>query len=564
MLRHHAAVARPRPGRLLVPLIATAVATTALTGSVTPAQSATVTAGAAITVRGTSGGSSTGTSSVEVTAPSGVVAGDVLVARVANRGDVTAELTGAGWEEAGTTHSSAMVKSVVLTRVATADEPASYTFGSSVETPLVASVSAFDHVDTVDPVDTYAGKVNGNVATFTTPTLKSTAGNAMAVWFGTQLSTGSNCDALQITPPSSFTESLDSCLPASSGLAIETSYDQLGAAASRKGLVGRSGAARTNVTQVLTLRPAAAVQAADRYVGASVDVGKLWNGYAADGSHDTALPDSELHEPSGLAASRVNTGVQYVHSESDVEGMVAVRTSDARVVGRYDVAIPDQWDWEDIATGPCPTGSCIFAGDIGLFNGLPHPPSTFAVYRVTEPDLAAGETSGTLTGDWFRFRYPDGVHNAEALMVHPTTGRVYVITKEESGVSGVYAFPTTLPAASATTVTTLTKVATLHVPTWTGDPSDTHAATWYAQVSAAAIHPAANRFLIRTPYMVWEYRGTTGGSFDTALAATPVALTAPSGEQQGEAIEYAPDGSAYYTLSERPAPPFTLKRVDRR
>jgi hypothetical protein len=304
-------------------------------------------------------------------------------------------------------------------------------------------------------------------------------------------------------------------------------------------------------------------EVANRYVGASVDIGKLWDGYTDTGAHDTDLPDTELHEPSGLAASRVNPDVAYVHSESDVEGMVAVDTDNARVVGRYDVAIPDQWDWEDIATGPCPTGSCIFAGDIGRSNGKPNPPSTFAVYRVPEPDLAAGKTSGTLTGDWFRFRYPDAPHNAEALMVHPVSGRIYVITKEESGVSGVYAFPTTLPAPSASTVTTLTKVATLHLPTWAGNPDDTFDATWYGQVTAAAIHPAANRFLVRTPSMVYEYRGTTGGSFDTALAATPVALTAPTGEGQGEAIDYAPDGSAYYTLSERPAPPFTLKRVDR-
>lgn len=53
-------------------------------------------------------------------------------------------------------------------------------------------------------------------------------------------------------------------------------------------------------------------------------------------------------------------------------------------------------------------------------------------------------------------------------------------------------------------------------------------------------------------------------SSPTALAATPVALTAPSGEGQRGAIEYAPDGSAYDTLGERETPPFTLKRVDRR
>ena len=255
--------------------------------------------------------------------------------------------------------------------------------------------------------------------------------------------------------------------------------------------------------------------------------------------------------------------MQYVHSEADVEGMVAIRSSDARVVGKYDVAIPQQWDWEDIATGPCPSGSCIFAGDIGRIRAHDDPPSTFAVYRVAEPDVDGGQTSGRLTGDWFRFRYPDAPHNAEALMVHPVTGRIYVITKEQSGVSGVYAFPTTLPEPSATTVTTLTKVGTLNLPTWTGNPENLQAAFGYAQVTAATIHPAGDRFLVRTPFKVYEYRAQPGAGFESAFDAAPVSLTAPS-ERQGEAIEYAPDGSAYYTLSERRAAPFVLKRVDRR
>jgi hypothetical protein len=43
-----------------------------------------------------------------------------------------------------------------------------------------------------------------------------------------------------------------------------------------------------------------------------------------------------------------------------------------------------------------------------------------------------------------------------------------------------------------------------------------------------------------------------------------VALTAPAHEGQGEAVDYRPDGSAYYTVGEEAAAPFTLKRVDRR
>lgn len=298
------------------------------------------------------------------------------------------------------------------------------------------------------------------------------------------------------------------------------------------------------------------------YVASPAVVGDLWD-LDPTGQRTTSLPDQTLHEPSGLASSRLNRQVVYVHSESDVSGMVAVSTIDARVVGRFDVAIPQQWDWEDIATGPCGTGSCIYAGDIGRDNGKPNPPATFAVYRVAEPDLAAGQTGGTLTGDWLRFRYPDAPHNAEALMVHPLTGRIYVITKEPDGHSGVYAFPTALPPPSSTTVTTLELIATLDLPVWSGDPSDTRAAQWFGQVTAAAIHPRGDRFLLRTLYRVYEYRVPEGRPFESVFTTPPVTVTAPSGEEQGEAIDYAPDGSAYFTVGERAAPPYTLTRIDR-
>jgi hypothetical protein len=376
----------------------------------------------------------------------------------------------AGWVEVGSSQSAFQLQSVVLTRVATAEEPSTYTFRSSVPTSLVASITGFGNVDSTDPVDRYVGKVNGGSVTLGTPPVTTRAGNELAVWFGTQVASAAGCDSSAISPPASFSAIAGGdCLSGSDAvLALGTAYRQLGAPATGSGWAGSSVLAATNIAQVVTLRPSSLVQAADRFASSSVDVGKIWDGYDAAGNRDVTLPDSELHEPSGLAASRIDPDTLYVHSESDVQGMVAVDASDARVIGRYDVAIPQQWDWEDIATGPCPTGSCIFAGDIGRSNGKPNPPSTFAVYRVPEPDIAAGEDSGTLTGDWFRFRYPDGAHNAEALMVHPETGAIYVITKEKSGTSGVYAFPDPLPAPSSTKITTLTKVATLHVPTWTG------------------------------------------------------------------------------------------------
>ena len=138
-------------------------------------------------------------------------------------------------------------------------------------------------------------------------------------------------------------------------------------------------------------------------------------------------------------------------------------------------------------------------------------------------------------------------------MVHPTTGQIYVITKVPDGESGVYTFPSSLPAPSADTVATLTKVATLHVPRWTGGPAP-HPGRDLVRPGERGRHPPGGRPL-RAPDAV---RGVgvpcrpRRRSFASAFAAAPVALTAPSGEGQGEAIDYAPDGSAYYTISEAP------------
>ncbi len=547
----------PRIRSFLTPVLAVTAAAALILGSAVPGDGATAQPG--IAVRGSSSASSTSALSVVVAKPAGVAAGDVLVARVANRGNVTAALTGNGWKQVGSNSSAVMLKSVLFTRVATASEPSSYAFRASARSPLIASITAFDGVDVRNPVDVFTGKVSGFSDTFRTRPVTPSVGNAMAVWFGTQLFSGADCEDSSINQPAGFTEVLDRCLASRAGLVMTAAYRQLGAAATGPHWTGKSAHDRTNIAQVITLRPAAAVQAPDRFAGYSVSVGELWDGADETGRRKTALSNARLHEPSGLAASRINPDVQYVHSESNIQGMVAVSTRNAQVLGRYDVAIPRQWDWEDIATGPCPAGSCVYAGDIGRVNGKPNPPSTFSVYRVAEPNLAAGKTSGRLTGDLFRFRYPDGAHNAEALMVHPVTGKIYVITKDANR-ADVYTFPSPLPAPSATTVTTLTKVATLQRPPWNGQGHRDR----YAEVTAASIHPGANRFLVRTPYMVWEYRGTPGGSFDSALRAAPVALTAPSHEGQGESVEYAPDGSAYYTLGERQAPPFILKRVDRR
>lgn len=290
------------------------------------------------------------------------------------------------------------------------------------------------------------------------------------------------------------------------------------------------------------------------YETTPVAVGQLWDG-TVGGKPNTAIPLSVLDQPSGLGASRTNPGVLYVHSEKAHGTMVAISAADARVRGRYTIAMPYLYDWEDVAVGPCPAGSCIYAGDIGAWrDGTTKPTHVMAVFRVKEPNLAAGQTSGTLSSERLPFRYPDGaVKDAEALMVDPRTGLIYVITKTATGVSEVFRFPNATPTPG--TAVTLVKVGQLTLP-----KIDNSAES--VRITAASIHPTRNTFAVRTYRAVYEFRGTEGQGLSSAFAASPIALT-DTQEPQGEALEYALDGNAYYTLSEMVRPPYTLKRVDR-
>jgi hypothetical protein len=58
------------------------------------------------------------------------------------------------------------------------------------------------------------------------------------------------------------------------------------------------------------------------------------------------------------------------------------------------------------------------------------------VYRVPEPQLTPADKSSskkrpsaTEPAEAIRLAYPDGAHDAEALMVHPSSGNLYIVTK---------------------------------------------------------------------------------------------------------------------------------------
>jgi hypothetical protein len=258
-----------------------------------------------------------------------------------------------------------------------------------------------------------------------------------------------------------------------------------------------------------------------------------------------------VSEASGIAASRSRPGLLWIHNDSGDSARVYAIKPDGSAVAEYELLGVRAIDYEDIAVGPGPDRgvSYIYLGDIGdNFANRPY----VVVHRFREPD--ASVSSGEIDADdvaILELTYPDGAHDAEALMSDPVTGDLFVITKNVAGKNGVYraSYP-----QSERSRNTLERVATV---TFSGQGASDLA------VTAADISIGGDEILIRTYNKGALWKRAPGESVAAALtrAPEPVPVPGPPTEPQGEAICFSSDASSYYTRGEGVAQP--LYRFDR-
>jgi hypothetical protein len=243
------------------------------------------------------------------------------------------------------------------------------------------------------------------------------------------------------------------------------------------------------------------------------------------------VASDDLDELSGLAASKTQADVLWGHNDSGDSARLFGMDDAGASLGVYPLSGAAAVDWEALAQAPGPqTGTnYLYVGDIGDNNGSR---GQIQVYRVPEPTASpGGETlSGVAT---LRYVYPSGAHlDAEALMVDPVRGDLYVITKSASGAARVYRAVAPLTAGP----TTLTRVATLSLPAGT-------------MVTAADVSTDGKQVALRTYGEVLVYKRDITKALHTAFATAACTPPAPV-EGQGEAITIAPGGREYVTIGE--------------
>ncbi|MET8151509.1 hypothetical protein ACIBSW_20275 [Actinoplanes sp. NPDC049668] len=247
---------------------------------------------------------------------------------------------------------------------------------------------------------------------------------------------------------------------------------------------------------------------------------------AADRTRVCRIGDGRLTEISGLAETP--TGYVVVNDGSDEAANRRIFFLDRRCSVVRAVRYPSRpRDTEDLALA---VDGTVWVADIGD-NGLTR--TTIALWR-----LAPGARKPRL----FRLSYPDGPHDAEALLLSPT-GTPIVVTKS-AATAAVYVPDGALRAGRTTP---LRRAGSVAVPlTTTGNP---YSLPGRLVVTGGAVSPDGRRAVLRTYADAFEFDVPDGDVVRAITAGTPRIIALPD-EPQGESVAYRGDGTALLTVSE--------------
>lgn len=228
---------------------------------------------------------------------------------------------------------------------------------------------------------------------------------------------------------------------------------------------------------------------------------------------------AELGEVSGLALSRQHPDVAWVTNDSGGGPyLYAVDTTTCRVRATLTLLDTPARDHEALAIGTDAAGrDVIWIGDVGdNQDSWPYA----RVHKVLEPTRLRDASVPVTT---YRFTYPDGPVNAEALVADPDSERLWVISKEAAG-GAVYELPS--PLSAARTPMRATEVGAAR-----------------ALITDAAMSPTGDRYVVRDYLSAEVFSGTPPGQAQ-ARFRLPI-------QPQGESVTWTADGRSLIVASEQ-------------
>jgi hypothetical protein len=231
----------------------------------------------------------------------------------------------------------------------------------------------------------------------------------------------------------------------------------------------------------------------------------------------------DIVELSGLSLSRRSPGVLWTHNDSGHEPYLFAVDSTGATLSRVRVTGARLIDWEDMASGPCDAGNCLFVGDIGDNSGRR---DSISIYVVPEPALT---DSATAPATVLNLRYPDHPRDAEAMFVLPN-GDLYLVSKGRR--DSVALFRLAKAAQQPATLTTLEQVRAL----WSRPRERID------RVTGASASPDGQRVAIRTyrSLFIFSTDGLLGGGGPIQSIGS-----GPIDQKVGEAVALTDSGTIW-------------------
>ncbi|MCA1576184.1 MAG: hypothetical protein LC794_02315 [Acidobacteria bacterium] len=256
----------------------------------------------------------------------------------------------------------------------------------------------------------------------------------------------------------------------------------------------------------------------------------------------TTIKNQSVSESSGLTASRTLSGAYWTHNDSGDGPFIYAFNTRGESLAVFRVAGANARDWEDIASGPGPqrNRSYLYIGDIGDNSAKR---SEIVVYRIPEPDLKTANRNSsksrplaTENAEAIRLMYPDGKHDAEALLVHPVTGNLYIVTKVVFVNPVVY--EAQAPVNTAKPIM-LKRIGEVRVPSLFG-----------GAITGGSVSPDGRRVALCDYFQGYEMvLPASSGNFNDIWKQTMTGFDLGK-RQQGESIAYRLDGNALLATSE--------------
>ncbi len=254
------------------------------------------------------------------------------------------------------------------------------------------------------------------------------------------------------------------------------------------------------------------------------------------------IKNQSVTESSGLVASRSMPGAYWTHNDSGDGPFIYAIGGQGETLGVWRVAKAQADDWEDISISTVSEGnkSYLYIGDIGD-NELAR--NVIVVYRVLEPKPTSEDANSTrakprLTepAEAIRLRYPDGPHDSETLLVHPTKGNIYVITKVPLENPWIYE---AVPPFDLSKPITMKRVFELKVPSLFG-----------GILTGGSVSPDGKRVAFCDYLQGYEMVLPAKAKGFDEIWKQPLATFDFGKRKQGEAIAYRLDGKAVLGTSE--------------